>query len=435
MIGYEERAKIKAYLFKIRTDHFHQLKSFPNNLGSPRYEFTVGESIYFLGIKGNKALNEISDLLLKDPSIASNFSRKTIVSELQPLIAKIVNSQPKGIDKFCKESLDSFIQQLEGYKSTEWEIITPITNLVLTRDFLQVGRVTFRRNAEKILDMFKKITQSTESTEEVKKYISDELISRYNDKVLAFVTIMAKDKNNALEEGQREIDKALNVLRFYGRGTQTNDSLSYRMFIAREGYIFHGISISMYSDRAENKSTTAFNMNFTHTGIQYEYIVDDQVLDRMNSLSYDILNEMLVRDDNQRTDFEKKILDAIEFFGVGMHKSDSRFSYINFIISLELLLTNTWEPQKGLIAERVAMLLTSDVDERKDLFSEIERLYKFRSDLVHQGDDKITDTDISIISYIVFQVIVTLIPLTKKMQTFGTLVERFNTIKFSHPFE
>ena len=93
------------------------------------------------------------------------------------------------------------------------------------------------------------------------------------------------------------------------------------------------------------------------------------------------------------------------------------------------------EPQKGLIAERVALLLGGDVEERKDLFSEIERLYKYRSDFVHQGENKITNMDISIISSIVFQVIVALIPLTKKMSTFGMLVEKFNTTKFSHPFE
>jgi hypothetical protein len=28
-----------------------------------------------------------------------------------------------------------------------------------------------------------------------------------------------------------------------------------------------------------------------------------------------------------------------------------------------------------------------------------------------------------------------LIPLTKKMSTFGTLLEKFNTVKFSHPFQ
>lgn len=116
-----------------------------------------------------------------------------------------------------------------------------------------------------------------------------------------------------------------------------------------------------------------------------------------------------------------------------IHLPPVLFNY--FIISVELILTNKWEPQKGLIAERVAMLIGKDVNEKKELFGEIERLCQLRSDFIHQGDDRITDSDLSILSYLVFRVIVRLILVTKKIDKFADLIEKFNTTKFSLSFE
>ena len=53
-------------------------------------------------------------------------------------------------------------------------------------------------------------------------------------------------------------------------------------------------------------------------------------------------------------------------------------SFLNFITSLELILTNTWELQKGLRAERVVLLIGETSDHRIELFDEIKRLYQLR---------------------------------------------------------
>lgn len=109
-----------------------------------------------------------------------------------------------------------------------------------------------------------------------------------------------------------------------------------------------------------------------------------------------------------------------------MHNLDVRSSFLNFITSLELLLTNKWEPQKGLIVERLALAIGKTVEERKEIFEDFERLYDIRSELLHQGKDEVSDIDLSLLSYIVFQAIVVLIPLTKNIIYFNDLIDKFN---------
>jgi hypothetical protein len=71
MISVQDKAKIKAFLLKIRTDNFYQINNFSEFHFNPKYQFSVDNKVYFLDWKGIKAFREISNILLKEPLIWS----------------------------------------------------------------------------------------------------------------------------------------------------------------------------------------------------------------------------------------------------------------------------------------------------------------------------------------------------------------------------
>ena len=133
------------------------------------------------------------------------------------------------------------------------------------------------------------------------------------------------------------------------------------------------------------------------------------------------------------SEFEKAILDSLNYYGQGMNLRDEGTSFLNFITSLEIILTNTWEPQKGLLAERVALLIGENSDHRIEIFDEIERLYELRNNLIHNGINKIKYSDITILSYILFQTLIILIQMTKTIRSISELKNKFNKLKFNSP--
>jgi hypothetical protein len=426
----EDILKIKTFLLRIRTDHYFQSKNILHNKYEIRYEFFINNKGYVLGLKGFKNLNEIIKILVSYPSINTNFSLTKIQKELEKVIALLVNKEPKGIDNFCKETVENFVNGLETINFSEFEIIIPSNNLKLEIPKFQIGKVIFAPSNYIDFEELKKI-EPKNTPEEVKRYINRDLLPRFENKILAIVKVNAKDIDHARDIGMEEIERSLNILRFYSRGTQKNDSLSYRMFIGIEGLVFQGQIPILHINKSLMEIDPNYRLHFENTGYLYKYIIDDEILENMKSLSLDIVNEILSKRIEDMTDFEKALLNSLNYYGKGMYLIDNGVSFLNFIISLELILTNTWEPQKGLLAERVALLIGETSDHRIEIFDEIERLYDLRSNLIHNGINEIKYSDITILSYILFQTLIKLIPLTKTIRSISELKNKFNKLKFN----
>lgn len=98
-------------------------------------------------------------------------------------------------------------------------------------------------------------------------------------------------------------------------------------------------------------------------------------------------------------------------------------SFVNFVICLESLLLREREPQKGVLAERVAIIIKETATDRTETFKKMEHLYKLRSDFLHRGIDNVTEADIVLISYYAFQVMIKLISYSEKLNDIGKLIE------------
>lgn len=426
--------KLIAFMMKAKTDANLQMKDPLAVMSRPHYEFSVDGEYFILGLKGIRAVNEVLKFLEDDSTIKARFTSRTLRKYTERLLAKITKLAGSNIGETVREATESMLQIIFTSPFKKWEVAVPILNLDLKIPSLDIGKVHFFKSDSESFNQHIAYVKNTTATQEVKDYLVEIIKKTFENRVVAIVEVEAADDEHALDNGSIEIEMALNILRFYGRGTQFNDSMAYRMFVGEEGNVYHGQYCSLSkTDYVRGPTEANVKIHFHKTGYLFEFTIDQPVIDAMKKYHFDAINEILLKEENHRTQFEQILLRSISFCGLGMNQIDGLYAFINFIISLESSLTNQWEPQKSLIGERTALIIANDPEERIDLFNEVGRMYQLRSDLFHQGSTQISQSDISILSYVVFQIIVKLIPLRVRVNNMSELAQEFNLLKFNGP--
>jgi hypothetical protein len=381
----ESKNKLLAFFLKARNDAIYQLNHFTDGK-EIRYEFTYKSKIIMLGLKGIQSLDIITETLNDNEIIGKRFSSKSLRREVQGALGEIIISQPKRIKESTKEIMDNMLKKLEDATFFNWSIAIPIVNLELKIPSIQIGKVTIKICDDEMFEPFKQVLELNRPPTEV----MDESLSwtrKFIGKPIAICVVSAADKEHAFESANIEIERVINILRFYSRGTMKNDAITYRMFIGRVGYAYTDQFMAFCSleNTSGQRSGDSFNFDFQHTGYLYPYVLDSETLDRMKNHHFSKLRDILEKADNIRKELERRVLNGIDLCGSAMNESNQTIAFIEFIVSLESSLMDKWEPQKGLLAERIALMIKEHHQERLEIFNEMERLYQLRSNFVHSG--------------------------------------------------
>jgi hypothetical protein len=330
------------------------------------------------------------------------------------------------------QSITSLIEKLEKMPILQWKVLVPIQNLVLKVPSLEIGRVHLtifeKAEQEEALTAVQKINDTSTSPEPVKEgamqMVTDLVSKTYLHRTVATANVDAVDENQALALAEEETEHALNVLRFYG--VLGNNTRMRKAFIGPEGTIFRGryITLCLAGDM--------FVLPWRITGYLFEFEIDASALALMDKLSFQRLREISKKSHEERTDFERLLVTAIDFYGRAINEPNPRNAYVTFLISLESLLLKEGEP-RSLLAERVALVVGKDAETRTALFEQTRAAYKLRSDIIHHGFDDVTEDDVWRVSAIGFQVIVRLIPMSVQLNDIGQLVKMCTKSKFGGP--
>lgn len=424
----ESQRKLQGCILTIWNDARKQNLAAPFERMSPVHEVFRDRGAYRLGFNGIKGMKDALEILA-DSELSKNYSQKYLNSQIEEIVLDLLAANPQQIQQHTESKIQTWLSQLESRSVTEWTVIAPIANLVLRVDLLEVGNVTFLKhdNSEtvRIIDQIDMINQGTASPPDVRHFMTNLTNRRLKNRVIAKLKIKAIDSNAAVEMGRIEIEHALNVLRLFGFGVMKNDPLSYKMLMGIDGTVFAGqpIIATLTSAKA--------NMNFESTGALYSYVFSQEEVAKMDQLSFQYVNSMLKKE--KKNDFEKLLETSIDFFGKGMNDQDLIDSFLDFIISLESLLLKEREPSKGLLAERVALIVGQNLQQRLDAFDFIEYLYQLRSNIVHQGFVAVTLDDVKKIAYFAFIVIITLFSHALKIEKIDDLVDMCDKMKFNGP--
>jgi hypothetical protein len=387
-----------------------------------------------LGHKGTECVDNAVQLLVNDETLGRRFSRRVFTNEIQDLILSLFEIGSKEIAKEAETKTTEAIEKLQALPVYNWNVIIPVTNLVMKVSSLEIGHVALKTydkaSFEEALERFREINDATISPPEVKAtgltLVTELLSKNYVGSTVAMVTVKASDATRAVEVAEYEIERALNVIRFYGRAVLQNDGRKTRAFVGPQGTLFRGAFQTICMREEE------FFLPTRSTGYFLEYVVDSNSIALMENLHLRHLSDVYRKSDAERTDFERLLVAAIDFFGSGMNESNPRNAYLNFVISMESLLLKEREPP-GLLSERVSIIVGKDYTGRNLLFEEMAELYHMRSQIVHRGFDNVTENDVCRISVIAFWVLNALLPLSDRIRDVGQLTEMCAISKFSGP--
>lgn len=129
----------------------------------------------------------------------------------------------------------------------------------------------------------------------------------------------------------------------------------------------------------------------------------------------DILSEMTQRKNSK---LEKKILQAIQIFGLSKLSQKTEIRYLMIISSLEsLLLTKNDRDYLGTkLAEKTAFLMEENPQKRLDLYKYVKKAYAKRSSLIHGSIVKITKNEESEVENLFIDLIYKLLILSREYE-------------------
>jgi hypothetical protein len=427
-------SQLKAFLLQARNDSNYQIKNFETNNQNIRYTLTdnMGNPV-MLGDKGVAALNKMIEILLDESSIRQKFSERTIKRILESNILTLIMSPSKGIDKLTKSIVSDMVTHLKDAQLSNREVIIPIANMDLKILNLQIGNVVFEYCKNDYFDHWKEHTRVVPPPNEDARKIVSEVPLTYENKLIARCVVLATNKEHALEKAYKEILIAINILRFYSIGIMKNNPRFYRMLIGQTGNVFSGKTYTFCSNvHPTDESKSEYNNEIQTTGYLYPFIITQEEVDLMNKLKLQEITQIVIKEESQKTELEKRVIKSINIFGNAMHELDHSIAFMEFIISLEVLLLNPRE-SKTILAERIALLLKDDSKERLRVSTLFQQLYDLRSNYVHAGDNGVLDYHISQVSYIGFFVLMEMLSLISRYTLFGDIIELFESNKYSGP--
>lgn len=336
----ENLSKIRGLLL----DAWNDARKFMNNPDIQNrvcYTFTTeGDEAFVVGIQGIDALNQVTKMLSDDKVIGRRISYHLLRRDVDNLFLSLVYTNPQEIAKETTRLIAKMIEKLEKLQSLSWKVMIPITNLTLDIPYIEIGNVSFVKTDS---DIFKKMIADVEnrishshSTDEVKDYLVSSLKDRYQNHVMAISRITAVESEHAREMGKLETELALDVLRFYTVSATNKDPINYRMYIGRKGNIFNGQSAVTYlTDTISSGESNTVHMSIENTGYLFPYTLDRIALANMNNLEFHKLCNILRKAHEERSDFEKLIVIAIQFYGSAINESLITNSFIKFVICLD----------------------------------------------------------------------------------------------------
>ncbi|UVS69098.1 HEPN domain-containing protein [Nitrososphaera viennensis] len=293
---------------------------------------------------------------------------------------------------------------------------TAISGLDMKIDRLQVGNVTFVRSHSQIPEdtlAQKAFSKLMATTPDDLNLFECMLKDKFTKCAIAVIDVEADDEKTAEEVSEDEIEKALNVLRFYLAGLSENDPFFYKMFIGIEGITNTGLTATVIIDDDNQKFFFSSSRKGAHRG----YELDSTKYQKMLDFHFERVSAILATPEDSRSQMENSILTSIIFFGSGMNERLLRNTFVSFVIALESCLLRRCEKDKsGNIANGMCAMLQIKPEYRRAIHEKVESYYDIRSDIVHEGVDNVVEGMVFEICYLTFNTIMRLVAHSKEIK-------------------
>jgi hypothetical protein len=357
----------------------------------PDPEVKLGPSFYIVD-DGYDAIEHFVDAINEDNTIKAKIGRKAIEGVVIAVVRKYKdtsNPQQKALQIESRSMMASLHALIE-----ETEATVPVENLVLVGlTELVVGKVKFVPSSTALPAMQQKLAQSLGSNTDADKQakisiLEDTAVAHYRNSPTCAELTLDAEHNRVTELVDSEVDASLNLLRCYTHLFFPKDA---RAFIGLKGVI------SESTRPCVDFTANGFHINLQKVGMFFPYTVTPDVLEEMvKHYAFNELSDVLKKEEADRTGLERVIVTAIRWLGRSVNATDLPEQVLSLAIALERLMIpdNEQGGKADSLALRLAFLVGENEDSRRIIYDQGKKLYRLRSDVVHDGRIQLPTADI-----------------------------------------
>ena len=327
-------------------------------------------------------VDEIVKSLLEEDVWNKKFSKEFLKDETHKIILDMIND---GNSEGAPNYLDKMIGELNSY-SIEHVVYTPLfRNVKMLIPCIELGNVTLKNMGENdVAELIAKLHQDISWYEDIYKHIYKHVCTEFR---------IVAEPIYAIERAEEETGKVIDLLRY---AIPFVYSLRSRLQVGLEGEDFrtHRFVIASSINGQGIRSTGSI------IGSLGDFEISPQNIKKMEARGIFKLSKMLQED--KLSDFKEAILSSIHWFSNSQMKAEPEDQFLNLITCLEIILTpmDKRDPIIQNIAEGVAIIINSDVIDRKKRIKQVRDLYGRRSDLSHHGKGNVTEEDLQSLTII-----------------------------------
>lgn len=271
-----------------------------------------------------------------------------------------------------EELMDKARNQINKLVEFEaWQDIDyPIMNLWLKGEPVKLGHVTFMAATE----------------QDVKQWQKDYMTRLQG---IADMHVFARvnapgDFAKAVSYAMTQVNSALDLLRML--------SFPFHPFTdaCRIGVIGE-TGFTTFAPIRINRERFAAQLRGNRTFAVWQPELRKNILSKLDQRQQELINKLIVKPEDSRSDMENKLLDGIHWLGESTKPDTNRARFVKIGVALEALIGG--EPKKdemlqvrgitAMLAERAAFVAGKDLDDRVKIDEDIRKYYGMRSRIVH----------------------------------------------------
>jgi hypothetical protein len=328
----------------------------------------------------------ISDQLYSKWS--DKFSAKYIEGKVASMLLEA--AQQRGTAP-VEVGIRSLVAEYEAF-DTEYQVILPLVGVLIGKTPIHLGRATLRGYDDavsgELTERCRRIIQANPMyPPEWKDKSFQELDKRFLTEIRGSVcseVVATAEPIRAREIALEETHLALDLLR-YAILFLFDKERPRAVGVLGEVSEDNRVAVAI---RTDNRGTS-YNIERTNFPLE----LDDSAIERMRAIGVFALSDLIVK--TKKTDFEDVILRAVHWLASAQTQNENENALLNLVTCLETFFkAEAGTPISATIAEGVAMLTASGLEERKRRKVRVSYFYGKRSKLTHEGDGKITNAEL-----------------------------------------
>jgi len=331
--------------------------------------FQAGDRV--VGLEGETylAFRRLAESIQRTQALRDSISLDTIIDLLTSWLRLTLKGQP---ELSATDFILSKCREMVG----EYTVLLPLYELYVEESF-ELGRVLIRTITAEEIDRWVE-RQSKEDPEHAESYkqSGERAKQKHQGKAAASITLLAEPKR-AYEVARREAEDALAMLQVFSIGVLVPEARCYWTLFGSEKVESFTYFILQGSD-LKNGATGYYGAPNTVWMLSKALLVD------LKSRGLDAASALLR--ESKRNDFQEHVVDALLLYSRAALQGGVTEKLLYILVALEsLLLRDETELIGQNLAERLAVVIGGNVDERKAIIKTTREVYRLRSRFVHHG--------------------------------------------------